>query len=491
MSELIKPTLYGMQVAATAVRILDQRTGATKSWRFYRHQERVIEELIEHDRTIYLKARQMGISTLMVFYTLMLGILNADIRVAIVADKFDNSMGLLEKIRDFCRQLGVNLKTDNQKRLVLSNGSSYDAITVNTGIGGDSTAGRSKTFHVLLLSEAAYYKDSHAVFASLTSSAIPGAITIVESTATPGPTMFRSLWDNSNFYKRFLSMQDHAAYRRPDNEISDEQWRALKIKFGFQDRGAASFWWSKLHNEFGGDRNRLLREYPILPEHSWSTASGRWISRDPPVRTPVSTVSKTQIFADPKFGGHYIMGVDVSAGVGRDRSSIVVWDLVSRQIAAIYSSSDDKMPEVAAEIAALHRLFAPHNIYIEKNGIGGYWLVPEVRKLNIPVTEITTSESSKYSGLLLVKVAVEKDGVAADQVFADECSALAYELVGQKEKFTHCDVLMALSFALLHEKDYEHSIKAAPPRPPVPEGHWDMERSLKIGERQRRRSGGR
>ena len=47
---------------------------------------------------------------------------------------------------------------------------------------------------------------------------------------------------------------------------------------------------------------------------------------------------------------------------------------------------------------------------------------------------------------------------------------------------------MALSFCLLHEEEYRYIIKAEPPRKPPEEGQWDMERSLKIGERQRRRS---
>jgi hypothetical protein len=485
---LLKPTLYGLRVAASVIRILDQRTGTTRTWRLYPHQESVLEDLIEHDKVVILKARQMGISTLCVFYALMLGVLNPAIRVAVVADNFNNSQGLLEKIRDFAKQLNIPLQIDNNRRIVLSNGSSFDAITVNTSLSGDSTAGRSKTFHMLLLSEAAYYRDSHAVFASLTSSTIPGAQIVAESTATPGKTMFRSLWDTSGYHKRFLSMEQHRGYRIDTREISDDDWEHVRVRYGFVDRSSAAFWWQKLNNEFGGEVNRLLREFPVLPQHSWAVASGRWIEVDAPVRTPMSTVSKSKIYCQPSFGGHYIFGVDVSAGVGRDRSSIVVYDLVARQIAAIYSSADDKMPEVAAECKLLYDLFRPINVYIEKNGIGGYWLLPEVRKLGVPATEITTTEASKYSGLLLAKIAVEKHGVAADEVFAEEVANLSFELVSDKEKFSHCDVLMSLSFCLLMEPRFKYVHDVPAPRPPVPEGHWDMERSLKIGERQRRRS---
>lgn len=483
-----KPTLQGLLQASSIIKVLDQRTGELRDWKLYSHQRTVLEDLIKHDRTIWLKARQLGISTLMTYYVLMLGIMNENIRVAVVADNFNNSIGLLEKIKDFCKQLGINLLVDNQKRLVLSNGSSFDAITVNSAVGQDNTAGRSKTFHILLLSEAAYYNNSHAVFASLTSSAIPGAIIIVESTATPAKNMFRSLWDNSNYYKRFISMEEHDNYVLDENYITESEFISLQERFGFQSRPHAAFWSNKLQNEFGGEINRLLREYPVLEAHSWSSASGRFIDIDPKILQPIKTVSKTKVFRESQFGGHYIFGVDVSAGVGRDYSSIVVYDLKNKNIAAIYHSNTDKMDAIAQEIKILQNVYKPHATYIEKNGIGGFWLIPECQKLGIPVIDIVTTESSKYSGLLLVKQAIERDGLCCDDQFSSEAASLTYELNGDKEKFNHAgDSLMATSFCLLKADEYKYIINQPPPRPQVPEGHWDMARSLRIGEKQRRR----
>jgi len=486
---VIKPNTENLVKVSELINVMDQSTGELKPWRLYSHQIRVLEHLISHDRSIWLKARQLGISTLMTYYVLMLGILNANIRVAVVADNFNNSIGLLEKIRDICNQLGINLNTDNQKRLILGNGSSFDAITVNSALGQDNTAGRSKTFHVLLLSEAAYYNNSHAVFASLTSSAIPDAIIIVESTATPSKNMFRSLWDGSNYFKSFISMQEHDNYIKEEAAISDDEFKLLQEQFGFTSRPHAAFWSYKLQNEFGGDTNRLLREYPILEAHSWSSASGRFIDTDPLIRQAVRTISKTQIYTEAVLGGHYIFGVDVSAGVGRDYSSIVVYDLKNKQIAGLYHSNTDKMDTIAQEIKTLHSYFRPHNIYIEKNGIGGFWLIPECQKLGIPVNDIVTTEASKYAGLLLVKQAIETGYLSADAHFSSEASSLTYSLKGEKEQFNHAgDSLMACSFCLLKADDYKYAVNLPPPRPTAPSGAWDMERSLRIGEKQKRRN---
>lgn len=489
---MIKPTLSGLIAAANIITITNQKTGEKSTWQLYSHQLKVLENLLKHDRSIWLKARQLGITTLMTYYALMLGILNDNIRIGIVADNFNNSIGLLEKIKDFARQLGLTLQTDSQKRIVLSNGSSFDAITVNSALGQENTAGRSKTFHVLLLSEAAYYNNSHAVFASLTSSAIPDAIIIVESTATPSKNMFRSLWDNSNYYKSFISMEEHDNYVLPENMIEETVFKTLQEKYGFKSRKHAAFWNNKLYNEFGSDTNRLLREYPVLEIHSWSSASGRFIDIDPKIIQPIKIYGKTKIFAESEFGGHYIVGVDVSAGVGRDYSSIVVYDLKEKKIAALYSSNTDKMDVLAAEIKSIHNLFKPYVVYIEKNGIGA-GLIPQVQNAGIPVIEINTNESTKYTGLLLVKQGVERDGLCADELFSSQAQSLTYDMnsSGTRENFNHAgDSLMALSFCLLKTEDFKYVLNQAPPRPPVPLNNFDMDRSLRIGQRQQKRDRG-
>ena len=484
---MIKPNTDSLVAISKLLKVMDQGSGELKAWTLYSHQIKVLEQLTTYDRSIWLKARQLGISTLMTYYVLMLGVTNPNIRVAVVADNFNNSIGLLEKIRDICNQLGINLGTDNQKRLILGNGSSFDAITVNSALGQDNTAGRSKTFHVLLLSEAAYYNNSHAVFASLTSSAIPDAIIIVESTATPSKNMFRSLWDGSNYFKSFISMQQHDNYIKDETSITDDEFKSLQEQYGFTSRPHAAFWQEKLVNEFGGDTNRLLREFPILESHSWSSATGRFIDTDPLIRQPVRTISKTQIFTEATLGGHYIFGVDVSAGVGRDYSSIAVYDLKNKQIAGLYHSNTDKFDQIAQEIKALNTYFKPHAIYVEKNGIGS-GLVPLLQKLSLSVVDIVTTEASKYAGLLLVKQAIETGNLSADAHFSSEASSLTYALKGEKEQFNHAgDSLMATSFCLLKADDFKYAVNLPPPRPPTPDGAWDFEKSMRIGEKQRKR----
>lgn len=484
-----KPTIDKIKKIASLLQILNQSTGKNEPFILYDHQEKLLQQLIQNDKAIILKARQLGISTVTLYYVFLLAVINDGINVAIAADNWDNSQGLLAKIKEFAQQLGLKTKTDNTKKLVLSNGSSFSAITVNTSLGAESKAGRSRTFNVLLLSEAAYYNNSFAVLAALTSATTKNPIIILESTATAARNAFRSIWDGSDYYKHFISCQDHQNYVEDPKEIEDKDYKYLQETYGFTSREHASYWWRKLNNEFGGNVNHLLREYPVIPAHSWTAASGRFIERDPLITQPLAIYSKTKVYREPHHGGHFILGVDVAAGVGRDHTSIIVWDLLNKTIAGIYSNNTDKFPDIEEEIKKLHTYYSPHAIYVESNGIGS-GLIHILQKAGLPAVEHKTNESNKYAGLLLVKEMIEKNNLCADDKFSNDACSLIYELnsTGTKETFNHPgDSLMALSFCLLYEESYKYIITQEPPRVPVPEGYWDMERSLRIGERQRKK----
>ena len=194
-----KPTIEKIKKVAECLEILNQASGKSEPFILYKHQEELLQNLINNDKSIILKARQLGISTVTLFYVFLLAILNPNTNIAIAGDNWENSQSLLAKIKEFSRQLRLETSTDNTKKLVLSNGSSFSAITVNTSLGSESKAGRSRTFNILLLSEAAYYNNSFAVLAALSSATVKNPVIILESTATAARSAFRSIWDSSAY----------------------------------------------------------------------------------------------------------------------------------------------------------------------------------------------------------------------------------------------------------------------------------------------------
>lgn len=473
---------------AGAIPVLQQSTGAVAPWVLYAHQVAALAAAAAHPRLIVLKARQLGLSSVMAYFVLLQAIANPDYRAAIVADSWDNAAGLLEKVREYAAALGMPTTTSNARRITLSNKSTIDCLTVNTSAGTENKTGRSKTYHLLLLSEAAYYNNSAAVFASLTSALVKDGRIIIESTATPGPTIFRHIWDSEDpaWHKLFISCEQHPNYRADPASISDETWANLQSHWGFTDRSAAAWWERKYAVDFGGDRQRILREFPVLPEHSWAAASGRFIAADPRIANAVPS-GDWDVFHAPTWGGQYIAGVDVAAGVGRDASAIVVYDLINRQIAATWASNTATADVVAAKIREVHTTWAPAAIIVEKNGLGSTLPGFFAGAHNIPLVWHTTTEATKYAALLRVKRAVEAGTLWAGADFAAQIAQVTYELKGEREKFRHVgDTVMALSFCLYYEANYAHLARQPPPRRPVPAGHYDMEADIARAQPKRR-----
>lgn len=90
----------------------------------------------------------------------------------------------------------------------------------------------------------------------------------------------------------------------------------------------------------------------------------------------------------------------------------------------------------------------------------------------------------------MVRNAINNKQLQSDELFKKQAAALTYSLVNNKERFSHPgDTLMAASFCLIYAPSY-FIANATPPRPPVPQGQFDMDRILKREERKQRKQSG-
>lgn len=485
---MIKPTAEQARVIAATLCVTNQATGNRDPWLLYAHQLTALDTVATNSHSIWLKARQLGLSTLMVYFYFLCGIMNENTIYGIVADKYENATGLLDKIRDWCDQLGLERTTDKEKEIVLANGSTFRAVTVNSSVGDDASVGRSKTYHGLLLSEAAFYNNSHAVTASLLSALTIGAMVIVESTATPADTWFRNTWEQDNNYvKTFISFQDHQNYQLPADSITDEQYVLYSNTYHIYSRPHAAYWHNKLTNQFGNDTKRCMREYPVIADHAWATATGRWIAEDAIV-APYTIENNCKIFH--ANWSRYVIGVDVSGASGGDYFAICVYDVQNNRIAAQYADSTSGWEVVSDRLDWLIKKYQPVATYVETNNSGDGFINYFWVKHKIQLSRHTTTEKTKYYGLELVRNAINNKQLQSDELFKKQASALTYSLVNNKERFSHPgDTLMAASFCLIYAPSY-FIVNANPPRPPVPQGQFDMDRILKREERKQRKQSG-
>lgn len=449
---------------STRMNIFSQDTGSIVPWVMNNEQVAILKAICGRSRVTTLKARQIGSTTIHCYYIALCAFANPNTPICLLNYKYDESKALIKKVKKFLGQLGASYVVDNATDLQLTNGSTITAVTAMSPADGESKAGRGGTYKLVYASEAAYYSNSTAVFASASATMTKQAQLLLESTATPGSCYFRTVWDDNNEYtKLFFSVESHAGYVRGEQDISDEDWEFAKEHYFFTSRPHAAWWLNKLRSDMGGDEVRMKREYPVTEAHAWSAAQGRWVSVDPPVLSYVAE-GKVKYFTAPHPDHYYILGVDPAGGSGGDDAVIIVYDMTDNKIAAILADNHTTMDSLVDIAGMLSSKYRAQKIYIEKNGIGhGATLMG--RMASLPIQEFNTTEETKYRGMLLARRWIEQGGGGDESLLANAQSC-RMDLVGTKEKFSgKKDVLMALGFALRYAPEYETIM--AQPKPKV------------------------
>jgi len=289
----------------------------------------------------------------------------------------------------------------------------------------------------------------------------------MESTATPGSGVFRSTWaDNREYEKLFFGIEAHAAYRRDPGGITDAEWTALQADYGFVDRRAAAWWAYKKNGDFGGDENRALREYPVKPEHSWTSSAGRWIPITPSVRmyNRSSIHPQLKIYDAPIPHHYYVAAIDTALGAGGDDSVIVVYDCTAGSIAASYCYNGNPIDAVVECAARVCQQYNVKILYIEENGIGTASVLL-ARQRGLPVHAFSTNSANRSLGMMWTRAAI-MGGLAADENLLINCESCQVETTASGDKFSgRKDFLLALAFIGAHEPAWR--VEAAKPAPKV------------------------
>ena len=130
----------------------------------YPFQEKSIQEFEQNDYNVVLKARQLGISTLVAGYSLWMMTFHQDKNILVIATKQDTAKNLVTKVRVMHANLPSWLKNmcveDNKLSLRYKNGSQIKAVA------SSGEAGRSEALSLLILDEAAFIDKIDTIWAA-------------------------------------------------------------------------------------------------------------------------------------------------------------------------------------------------------------------------------------------------------------------------------------------------------------------------------------
>lgn len=146
----------------------------------YNYQEKALETFQIKDRTIVLKGRQIGLSTVVACYSLWMMIFHKDKNVLVIATKQDTAKNLITKVRfafdNLPPWLQVPCIENNKLSLRFKNGSQIKASSSS----GD--AGRSEAVSLLVLDEAAFIKNADDIWTAAQATLSTGGKAIIIST---------------------------------------------------------------------------------------------------------------------------------------------------------------------------------------------------------------------------------------------------------------------------------------------------------------------
>ena len=273
----------------------------------YPYQETTLVDFLENDRSIVLKSRQLGISTLIAAYALWLILFHTDKNVLVVAIDQNTSKNLVTKVSVMLDNLPSWLKMNTTERnklsIRLTNGSQIKAVA-STG-----TSGRSEALSLVIIDEAAFVEGAEELWASLQQTLSTGGRGIILSTPNGTGNFFHKMWikaeSGENRFKTIrLPWQVHP---ERDQAWRDRQDEELGARLAAQECDC----------DFSTSGNTVVSPDLI----NWY---GQTTSQEPIEKRGID--GGLWVWELPDYNRTYIVTADVARGDGSDYSAFHIID---------------------------------------------------------------------------------------------------------------------------------------------------------------------
>lgn len=345
-----------------------------------------------HTRNIILKSRQLGFTTYETIDSLddLLFVRNYDALFIAhglepAKDIFDNKISLAWD--NFPLKSLYLPDLDSARKLKVGFGdNTFSSIIVDT-------SGRSGTFSRLHVTEFAKLCKT---FPDRAKEVLEGSIPAVptngrvdiESTADGSeglfPEMFWQAWDRGE-PKHATQFKAHFYNWQWDEEIEATEvikelpleFRQYQEKYNLTDK-EISYYYLKFISLGEHDRNwaTMKKEYPTTPEEAFEAAGNKFFDAErlglQESRKHIAEYNNFLIYKEYILGHRYGIGCDVAEGVGKDSSTIILWDFTPAkpEIVAEYANNNIAPDLFAYEIKNLAERYEYPIVAVERNNHG-------------------------------------------------------------------------------------------------------------------------
>jgi hypothetical protein len=316
----------------------------------YDFQQDLLDAFRDHRFNVILKARQMGISTIVAAYIIWLMLFHRDKNVLVIATKFSTAGNLVKKVKAMMRCLPEfmqisSISVDNRTSFELTNGSQIKASSTS----GD--AGRSEALSLLVLDEAAHIEGLGDLWTGLYPTISTGGRCIALSTPNGVGNWFHTIYSNA--------------------ETGENDFSPIKLMWDLHpDRD--QLWFDKETRNMS--RRQIAQEF----ECNFNTSGDTVIHPDDIARIAATVVEPKHrtgfdrnfwIWEEYQPGSSYVLVADVARGDGADHSVFHVLKLETLEIVAEYHGKPT-LDMFAQVLDTSGREYGSCMIVVENNNIG-------------------------------------------------------------------------------------------------------------------------
>ena len=316
----------------------------------YDFQEDIVDTIHNNRFTICKLPRQSGKSTTLISYVLHYVLFNANMNVAILANKAATARDILGRLQlayeNLPKWLQQGVMSWNKGSLDLENGSRVVASSTS------SSAVRGGSYNMLFLDEFAFVPQNVAedFFSSVYPTISSGKSTKVVIVSTPnGMNLFYKLWTDAENKRNSYNIIDVHWSQVPGR---DEKWKEETIANTSKEQFQREF-----ECEFLGSTNTLIHPSKI---------------KTMAFLNPIQSNAGLDMYEKPKEGHLYTVVCDVARGTQNDYSAFLVFDVttVPYRIVAKYRNNEIKpllFPNIIHDVATAYNLAYT---LVEVNDIG-------------------------------------------------------------------------------------------------------------------------
>jgi hypothetical protein len=289
----------------------------TIPFRTYKFQDDMLDNFRDHRFNVIVKARQLGISTIVAGYIAWLILFYRDKNIIVMATKYSTASNMVKKVKYLVENVPswlkiASVKVDNKHSFELTNGSQAKAIATS------ADAGRSEAVSLLVIDEAAHIENMDEIWTGLYPTISTGGRCIALSSPNGiGNWFHRTFEDSQNGQNAFVPTSLPWSVH-PDR---DADWFKNETK-NMAKREIAQ----ELECNFNASGETVvdpedierLRKECIEPKHK------SWVDRNYHIWKPYN------------HQGKYMIIADVARGDGADYSVFHVFNSVNMEQVAEY-----------------------------------------------------------------------------------------------------------------------------------------------------------